>query len=181
LQLDTLQPDGAFSQLAIQAAPVEGKADMKRLRVEGGLAAGSYAFAVLEGYFNDGKHRLWPFKIVKGARDDNSALVTASSLELKPKTARPLTPATTGFAPPGAAPPTSQPTIGSVARATTSRVILRSGPTQLSPKLRNLAYGEAVTILGYSSNVETFRGRVAPFARVQTVTGEGWVFAAYLR
>lgn len=168
IQLDSVNPDGSFKQIGFQAAPIEGKPEMRRMRIESGLANGKYAFATLEGFFNDGRHKLWPFRILNSSKADNNELLTSSSLQLKPVLPQ------QSFAPP--------PPVGSVARTVTTSVVLRSSPTQSSFKIRNLGFGEQVTVLEYSTNTESFKGRVSPFARVQTINGQqGWIFAAFLK
>lgn len=74
------------------------------------------------------------------------------------------------------------PANGSVAYSTSSKLVLRSGPTQSSAKIRNLYQGEKVYIIEYSSNYESFKNLYSNFALVQTESGErGWAYAAYLR
>jgi hypothetical protein len=176
VQIDTINADGTFKQIDFQAAPVEGKPEMKRLRVPGGLANGKYAFALMDGFINDGKHKFWAFRVLNATKSDNGEALKASSLQVKP--APSPAPAARQPATPSAPPPPG----GTLARSTTNNLVLRSGPSQSSPKIRNLGSGEQVYIIEYSSNSEVFKGTVSRYALVQTMNGQrGWVFAAYLK
>lgn len=183
IQLDTIKDDGTMKQLDIQAAPVDGKPAMKRLRVPEKLANGKYAFALLDGFLNEGKHKFWPFQVRNSSKSDNGDMLKASSFPTKPKT-EPAAPSTlTSSEVPAPRPPSATAPPGStVAYNTTSRLVLRSGPSQTSPKIGNLARGQRVHIIQYSDNTEYFAGMNSRFAYIQTDTGRrGWVFAAYLR
>ena len=179
IQLDTISDDGSMKQLDFQVAPVEGKPDMKRIRVPAAMANGKYAFALLEGYINDGKHKFWAFQVRNSSKSDNGDALKGSSVELKPTpapTPRPAVP------PPATAAGAAPPAPGNTAVSITDYLILRAGPSQSYPKLRNLARGESVYIMAYSTNTESFKGRSAPFAQVRTNDGQtGWVFSAFLR
>lgn len=85
VQLDTIKDDGSMKTIDLQAAQVEGKPEMKRLRVPDGLANGKYAFAIFDTYINEGKHRLWPFQVRDSSKGDNGAALRAASVPLKPK------------------------------------------------------------------------------------------------
>lgn len=176
VQIDTINPDGSFKQIDFQAAPIEGRSEMKRLRIPDGIANGKYAFALLDGFLNDGKHKFWPFRVLNASKSDNGDALKVASVQVKPTVAPP----TTVSRP--TAPSVPPPPGGSVAYSTTGNLILRSGPSQTSAKIRNLGRGERVYILEYSSNTEVFQGRASRFAYVQTDNGQrGWAFAAFLR
>jgi hypothetical protein len=173
LPLDSLNTDGTFKQINFQAAPVDGKPEMKRIRVPDGLANGKYAFALLDGFFNEGKHKFWPFVVANAAKSDNGNALTSSSLQVKPPPPKPVGP-TRPVAPPPAG--------GTLATSTTHNLVLRSGPSQSSAKIRNLDRGEQVYVIEYSTNTEMFKGTASRYALVQTMRGErGWAFAAFLR
>lgn len=179
IQLDTIEKDGNFKQIDFQAAPVDGKPAMKRMRVPDGLSNGKYAFALLGDFFNEGKHKFWAFKVSNSTKSENGEVLKTASLPMKPA---PPSQQTTGGTTAPARPSGPPPSVGGVAYSTTNNLILRSGPSQSSAKIRNLARGEMVYILGYSGNTEAFKGRVAPFAQVRTSNGQvGWAFTAYLR
>ena len=177
IQLDTIKDDGSFKQVDFQASPIDGKPEMKRLKMTEPLANGRYAFALIDGFLNDGKHKFWPFQVWNTAKPDNNGASThAVSVALKPTpTPTPVvkvTPTPSASPPPGA----------TVAYTTTNSVILRSGASQDSAKIRNLRKGEKLYVFRYSQNTEVFDGIESAFAFVQTENGQtGWVFAAFLR
>lgn len=179
IQLDTIGDDGSLKQLDFQVAPVEGKPDMKRIRVPAEMANGKYAFALLDGYINDGKHKFWAFQVRNSSKSSNGDALKGSSVGLKPTpppAPKPVAP------PPATAASVAPPAPGNTAVSVTDFLILRAGPGQSYPKLRNLARGESVYIMAYSTNTESFKGRAAPFAQVRTNDGQtGWVFSAFLR
>lgn len=176
VQIDTINADGSLKQIDFQAAPVEGKPEMKRLRIPDGVANGKYAFALFDGFLNDGKHKFWPFRVLNASKGDNGDALKTSSVQVKPTATPPPT------APRQPVPSVPPPPGGSLAYSTTGNLVLRSGPSQASPKIRNLGRGERVYIIEYSSNTEVFQGRASRFAYVQTDNGQrGWAFAAFLR
>lgn len=86
VQLDAIKDDGNLKTLDFQAKPVDGKPDMKYLRIPDGLANGKYAFAFFSGFFNEGNHKLWAFQVKDSNRSDNGDALKAFSVALKPKT-----------------------------------------------------------------------------------------------
>ncbi|MBK6725433.1 MAG: hypothetical protein IPG58_19875 [Acidobacteria bacterium] len=86
VQLDTLKDDGTMKTLDFQVAPIDGKNDMKRIRIPTQLATGKYAFIFFDGYFNEGKHKFWPFQVKDSAKTDNGDALKAWSVGPKPKT-----------------------------------------------------------------------------------------------
>ena len=184
VQLDTIKDDGNLKQLDFQVAPVDSQPAMKRIRLPNGIADGKYAFALMDGYLNDGKHKFWAFQVKNSSKSDNADLLKTVSVALKTESPTPAPAAKTAAAPNPvqAMPKVPPPASGQAAYSTTSKLILRSGPSQNSAKIRNLYQGERVYIIEYSSNYETFRNLHSNFAYVQTEQGQrGWVFAAYLR
>lgn len=176
--IDAIKDDGSIKQIDIQASPVEGKPDMKRLRLPDALANGKYAFALLDGFFNEGKHKFWAFQVKNSGKTDNGDMARAATIDLKPvpKQAGPPKPASANAV--SAAPPAP----GYSAVSITDALVLRSGPGQAYPKIRNISRGEQLLILGYSDNTESFKGRASPFAQVKAANGDvGWVFSAFLR
>lgn len=182
VQLDTMKDDGSMKTLDFQVAPVDGKPEMKRIRVPVDMASGRYAFALFDGYFNEGKHKFWPFQVRDSSKSSNDDLLKAASVSLKPKTAPP--PAATKTTPPPANVATAvPPPDGGTAATVKTRIKLRSGPTQFAKnQIGSLNPGQRVYILDYSTNVETFNGITARYAYVQTEGGKrGWAFAAFLQ
>ena len=178
IQLDTIKEDGSFKQIEFQAAPIEGKPEMKRLRIPDGVANGKYAFVLIDGYLNDGKHKLWPFQVRTSGKNDNGNALRAVTVSLKP-TPTPTPVVKTPTPTPNVVPP---PTGGTVAHCTTSNLVFRNGPSQDAYKLGNLRLGQKVYVLRYSENTEIFNGMESRFAYIQTEKGDtGWVFAAFLR
>jgi hypothetical protein len=177
IQLDTIKEDGSFKQIDFQASPIDSKPEMKRLKTPEALANGRYAFALIDGFLNDGKHKFWAFQVRNTAKPDNNGASThAVTVALKP------TPTPTPTVKPSPTPNASPPPGATVAYTTTNSVILRSGASQDSAKIRNLRKGEKLYVFRYSQNTEVFDGIESAFAFVQTENGQtGWVFAAFLR
>lgn len=189
VQLDSMKDDGSLKQLDFQAAPIEGKPEMKRIRVADGLANGKYAFALFDGYLNEGKHRFWAFQIKNAPKSDNGDALKATTIPLKPKSAPETSPRQTQKIPPASntvpnnPPPAAQPpgTLR-VAYTTTGNLVLRGGPSQSYSKIGGLKSGQKVYVMGLSDNYETFGRLYSNYAYIQTESGKrGWVFAAYLR
>lgn len=179
IQLDTIADTGGYRYVPVQVVPVEGKPDINKLRITTALANGRYALALLDGPLNEGKHKFWAFQIRNSSKSDNGDTLkeTTAALKATPTPAPPV-----NRAPAPAPVPVAPPAPGRTAVSIADYVILRAGPGQSYPKIRNLARGETVTILEYSTNTEVFKGRAAPFARVRTLSGpDGWVFSAFLR
>lgn len=188
IQLDTVKEDGSLKQLDFQAAPVEGKPEMKRIRVADGLANGKYAFALLDGFLDDGKHKFWAFQIKNAQKSDNGSALKSTTIALKPKstsketltTKNPTQPTNPNNPPPPPAPPPSG-TLR-VASATTSDLVLRSGPGQSYGKIGELRRGQKAYVMSYSDNYEVFKTHYANFAYIQTESGKrGWVYTAFLK
>ena len=192
VQLDTIKDDGSLKLLSFQAALIEDKTEMKQIRIPDGLANGKYAFALFDGYFDEGKHKFWAFQVKNGTKSNNDDALKSATILLKSKASAP-TPETT------ATPteteiqtntktqtqptkPSALPREGSVAYCTSDNVIFRSGPSQSSAPLGKLYRGQRLYILGYSSNYEYFRDYYSNFAQVETDEGErGWVYAIYVK
>lgn len=187
IQLDTIKPDGNLKQLDFQAAPIDGKPEMKRIRIPEGLANGKYAFAILDGYLDEGKHKFWAFQVKNAEKTNNDSTLKTETVSLKPKEKKTTTttnPQTTQ---------TNTPTIPSPTGATTrylkfGNVILRSGPSQTYSPKGKLRSGQKVYVIGYSSEYESFTSNKtgesynSNYAQVQTESGQtGWVYAAFLK
>lgn len=190
IQLDSIKEDGTLKQLDIQAAPVEGKPEMKRIRIPESVANGKYAFALFDGYFDEGKHKLWAFSVKNDAKSDNGELAKSISLNLKPKEEKQLSSAAQSntekkeisvLPPPetASAPPPSGARIGFL---TQGNVVMRAGPSQHSAKVGGFKNGQKVYIISYSGNYETFKNLYSNYAYVQTESGKrGWVYAGFIR
>lgn len=185
IQLDTIKPDGSMKQLDFQAAPVDGKPDIKRIRIPDGLANGKYAFAILDGDLDDGKHKFWAFQIKNSEKSNNDSTLESFNVSLKPKDKPTTTTSTNNQVVQKAIVP--QPAGTSVHRLNIGNVVLRSGPSQsYPPNGNNLPAGHRVYVFGYSSESETFinkRGKVynSNYAEVLTESGRrGWIYAAFI-
>lgn len=180
VQLDTIKDDGTLQQLDFQAAPLDWKPEINRLRVPSAMANGKYAFVMLDGFLNEGKHKFWAFQVKNSSKSSNGDALKTTTVSLKPTP----TPAPKQQAPQGGTLPV--PVLpkppGNTVTSNTTFLILRAGPSQSSAKIRNLARGETVEVLGYSSNTETFKGQTSTFTQVRTADGTvGWAFTAFLR
>lgn len=182
VQLDTLKDDGTMKTLDFQVAPVEGKPDMKRVRLPSDIASGRYAFALFDGYFNEGKHKFWPFQVRDSPKANNDEILKATSVSLKPKTVASTTAVKTAPSPANVTTAIPPPDGGTAATVKT-RIKLRSGPTQFANnQIGTLSPGQRVYILDYSTAAETFNGVTSRYAYVQTEGGKrGWAFAAFLQ
>lgn len=195
--IDSIKNDGTLKAIDYKVSPVEGKPDIKRIWVDQSLANGKYAFMVVDGYFDDGKHRFWPFQIKDSDRGDNGDLAKSISVGLKSKSKTKdetddgdvddtPTPKPTQTQTP--TPKRTEPPVGStVAVVRINNVVLRSGPSQATAKIGSLGAGQKVYVLQYSGRYETFitrdgRELYSNYAYVQTESGrKGWVYAAFLQ
>ncbi len=188
IQLDTIKSDGTMKYLEFQAAPVDEKPDIKRIRIPDGLANGKYAFVILDGDLDDGKHKFWAFQIKNSDKANNDATLKSKTVSLKPKEkVNDSTQTQTNTQ--VVQQPSVPPPVGSTpATLKSNNVIFRSGPTQNSAALGKLSRGQKVYVIGYSSQYEYFTSQksgetmYSNYAEVQTQNGKrGWVYAAYLR
>ncbi|MBC7898728.1 MAG: SH3 domain-containing protein [Saprospiraceae bacterium] len=182
VQIDTIQPDGKLGQIEFQTMPVEGRRAMKRLRFPQNLANGKYAFAVFNGFFDEGKHRFWPFQIDRSERANNADVLRETIVAVKSKDPN---------ADPSPTPsPNSSPIpnltitapVGStVAFCNSTDVIVRGGPGLNARKLSMLRKGQKVFVIKYSENSDMWKGVEANWAYIQTETGKrGWVFTPFI-
>lgn len=181
VQIDSIKDDGSLKQINYQAAPVENKPEIKRLRVPDGLAAGKYAFALFDGFLDEGKHKFWAFQVKNAPKSDNGDLAKAITLSMKPKTtASPpnsnsvvidkpaLTPKPAPSAPSGA----------QVAYCKSNNIVLRSSPGLTARKVSALKRGQKIYIINYSENYDYWNGMEGNWAYIQTESGSrGWVFS----
>lgn len=190
IRLDTIKPDGNLKQLDFQAAPVENKTEMKRIRIPGGIAVGKYAFAILDGHLDDGKHKFWAFEVKNSAKSNSDADMKSTTVSIKPqqntKSSETSTNPTNTATQPSA--PIAPPPGATIRYVSTTDVIFRSGPSQSASARGKLSAGQKVYVLGYSSNYEYFQSKKtgqsfnSNYAEVQTENGRrGWVYAAFLR
>ncbi len=182
VQLDTIKDDGTMKHLEFQAAPIDGKPAMKRLRFERGLAAGKYAFVLFDGYFEEGKHKFWAFQIVNAEKRDNTDLARDIALDLKSKLADTNTnQATNANVAPSPKPTISAPVGARVAYCNATDVIVRAAPSLNAKKVNELRRGQKVYAIRYSDNYDYWNGMQANWAYIQTESGKrGWVFTPFI-
>ncbi len=182
IQLDTVKNDGTMKQIDFKATPVEGKTEIKRLWLTENLAKGKYAFALLDGFFDDGKHKFWVFQIKESDKTDNGNLAKdlTVSLKNKSKNSNSNTEVTKVSPTPK---PTVAPPVGSrTAYASTNNVVIRSGPSLSAQKIGNLKRGQKIYVMGNSTNYDSWNGLEGTWANVQTESGQrGWVFSPLIK
>lgn len=179
IQLDTIKPDGTLKQLDFQAAPVDGKPDIKRIRIPEGLANGKYAFAIIDGFLDEGKHKFWAFQVKNSEKPNNDSTLKSSTVSVKSKdkkneTVTEKTPVNTT--------PQKPPTTGNYVFSKSNNVVLRSAPSLTASKVDSLYSGQRLYVMGVSSNTTTWRGITGHWVNVETDSGmTGWVFAPLVR
>lgn len=174
IRVDSITDDGKAKYLDFQASIVDSKPAMKRIRFSQPISDGKYVFALVSGFANEGKHRLWPVE-VKGGAANGAAFTQELSLALKP-TPSP-TPAATKT------PENTEPPVGAtVAYLTRKDVWLRKTPAiQDKGKLLLLKPRQKLFVIRYSENSDTWEDITSNWALVQTENGkQGWVFNAFL-
>lgn len=184
VQLDSIKDDGTVKQINFQAAPIEGKSEIKKLRVPDGLANGKYAFALFVGFLDEGKHKFWAFEVKNAQKNDNGDLAKAFSLSMKPKQTAPAsnsnsdsTNTTIVKAPPTPKPEPIAPAGSRVAYCNSSNVVMRGSPSLTAKKVSALRRGQKIYVINYSDNYDYWNGMEGNWAYVQTESGSrGWVF-----
>jgi hypothetical protein len=83
IRLDSITDDGRSRYAEFQAALIDDRPAMKRIMLPQPLATGRYAFVLYSGFFNEGRHRFWPFEVTTG--DANGAKFEQElALSIKP-------------------------------------------------------------------------------------------------
>lgn len=189
IELDSIKTDGTMKLIDYKATPVEGKPEMKRLWFSENLAKGKYVFALIDGAFDDGKHKFWAFQVKTTDKTDNSGLVKETNVLVKNKSNKSdsknsnddtdteketVTPTPKPVIPP--------PVGARSAYSVTNNVVVRAAPGLGAQKVGGLRRGQRVYILGYSSNYDYWNGLEGNWANIQTESGQrGWVFSPLLR
>jgi hypothetical protein len=174
IRLDSISDDGKVKHLDFQAAIVDEKPAMKRIKFAQPLSDGKYAFALVSGFANEGRHRLWPVEVKAGATN-GAAFTQELALNLKPVASPTPSPTKT--------PDKAEPPVGAtVAYVTRKDVWLRKSPAiQDKGKLSLLKPRQKVFVIRYSENSDTWEEITSNWALVQTESGkQGWVFNAFL-
>ncbi len=200
VQLDTIEDDGNLKQIDFQAAPIEGKPEMKRLRVPNGIAKGKYAFALFNGFLNEGNHKFWAFQVKDSKKSDNNDIAKSTTISVKDLkdskksddkksddkekiTDSDETAKKESLPPP---PPKKDtkvppPSGARVAYSNGSDVLLRGTPSLMGKKIGKLSRGQRIYIIYYSENYDEWRGTTANWAYIQTESGgRGWVFSPFV-
>lgn len=181
VQIDSIKDDGSLKQINYQAAPVDNKPEIKRLRVPDGLATGKYAFALFDGFLDEGKHKFWAFQVKNAPKLDNGDLAKAMTLSLKPKTTvlQQNSNSTAIDKPaPTPKPAPSAPSGAQVAYCKSNNIVLRSSPSLTARKVSALKRGQKIYIINYSENYDYWNGMEGNWAYIQTENGSrGWVFS----
>lgn len=186
IQLDSIKPDGTMKQIDFKATPIEGKPEMKRLWFPENLAKGKYAFALLDGFFDDGKHKFWVFQVKNSDKTDNGSLVKDTNVSMKNKSnnsknANTATNTEITKVTPTPKPTVAQPVGSRTAYADTNNVVVRSAPSLDAQKVSGLKRGQKVYVIGYSNNYDYWNGLEGNWVNIQTESGQrGWVFSPLL-
>lgn len=180
IQLDAIDPGGKVRYWTYQVAPIDGHPSMKQIRVTGGLPGGKYAFALLNGYLDEGNHRFWPFQVKDGGATPSDT-PQETMIQLKPKPTP--TPRQINQPQPVPQPALPPPASAGLAYCTENNVVLRSAPNLNGPKIGRLSKGERLFVIELSSNYDTWRGVTANWAYVQPENSSvrGWVFTYFVR
>lgn len=185
IQLDSVKTDGTMKQIDIKATPIEGKPEMKRLWFPENLAKGKYAFALIDGFFDDGKHKFWAFQIKNSDKTDNGNLLKDLTVSLKNKSknsnSNNSNTEITQVSPtpkPSVAPPVGART----AYAASNNVVVRAAPSLTAQKVGGLKRGQKIFVLSYSDNYDNWNGLEGTWANIQTESGQrGWVFSPLIK
>lgn len=182
VQLDTLDASGKVAYWNYQVSPVDGQAGMRQLRVASGLPSGRYAFAVINGFMDEGNHRFWPFQVnAEGQVPTEAAQVAQVPLKPKPAPLPTSGPTPTVVVRPTA--PVPPPSGASVAYANTSNLLVRRSNSLTGTPIAKLSLNQRVYVLQLSSNYDIWNNIRSNWALVQLENSsvQGWVFAALLR
>jgi hypothetical protein len=153
VQLDSMSANGQARYWNYQIAPVEGQSNMKRIRVDGGLASGKYAFVLFNGFLDQGNHKFWPFEVGAGAP---APTVSPETGKLPPRATASATPSpgiTTKRPTPMASPKPS--TDEKIAYCNMNYVNMRKAPALDAAVVTVLTSGQKLRVLRTSSNYST--------------------------
>jgi len=185
IQIDSVKPDGTMKQIDIKATPIEGKNEMKRLWFPENLANGKYAFALIDGFFDDGKHKFWAFQVKNSDKTDNANLVKDLTFSLKNKSKNSNSSnSNTEITQVSPTPkPSVAPPVGSrTAYAASNNVVIRASPSLTAQKVGCLKRRQKIFVMSYSDNYDNWNGLEGTWANVQTESGQrGWVFSPLIK
>lgn len=182
IHLETIKNDGTMKQIDFKATLVEGKTEMKRLWVAENLAKGKYAFALLDGFFDDGKHKFWVFQIKESDKTDNGNLAKDVTVALKNKSKNSNSNIEVTKVTPTPKPSVAPPVGSRTASASTDNIVIRSAPSLSAQKIGNLRRGQKIYVIGNSTNYDSWKGMEGNWANIQTESGQrGWVFSPLIK
>ncbi len=184
IQIDTIKDDGNMKTLDFQVMPIDGKPAMKRIRMADALANGKYAFALLNGYFDEGKHKFWAFQVKNSSKSENGDPLKASSVPLRPVSPaqRQTEPSLPRASVPPPIQPAAEPPAGAkVAYTKTNNVLIRAAPSLYGQVRGKIGSGQPVYVYGYSG-YDCFKGQCGSWAQIQTTSGvSGYILSVLLR
>ncbi len=171
IQLDTIKPDGNLKQIDFQTESVADKAEIKRVKLPENLANGKYAFAVLDGFLDEGKHKFWAFQVTNSDKANNDAILKPSTVAPKSKDKKKSDKT-----------PETPPTVESYVYPKSNGTILRSEPSLTASKVDTLTSSDRLYVIKISDNTTVWRKITGYWANVKTDDGTtGWVFAPLLK
>jgi hypothetical protein len=182
--LETIAEDGKMKQIDYQVSLIESNAAMKRLRLPESLAVGKYAFVHLSGYFDEGRHKFWPFEVRTAERASNDQIAKDTLFALKPKAIASSTKTDTSKQT-GTTESNSSidnaPVGAKVAYCNSTNVVVRSSPSLKARKVNALRKNQKVYVIRYSDNTDSWNGLQSNWAFIQTENGkQGWVFTPFI-
>lgn len=177
VQMDSIDGDGNAKYWSYQVSPIQGHRGMRQIKVAGGLPSGRYAFALFNGYVNEGNHKLWPFEVANGVSSPSESPQTAK-LQVKPSPSpspaasrQPAVAAQQQVGPPGA----------KLGYCNDDNVVVRAVPNLNGAKINKLGRGQRVWVIGVSPNYSTWNGVTSNWSQVQMNDGSrGWVFSPFI-
>lgn len=180
VQLDSLNQSGQVRYWSFQVAPVEGRPSMKQIRVAGGLSGGRYAFALINGYLNEGNHRFWPFEVKEGVAEPQEPPQVAT-IPVKPGPA--TTNNTSQTQPtPRPTPNTDPPPGAKLGYCNDTNVFVRSAPDLKARPVTKITKNQKLWAIGKSSATSTWNGVTSDWTQVQLFNSatRGWVFSPFI-
>ena len=181
--LETIAEDGKMKQIDYQVSLIESNAAMKRLRLPESLAVGKYAFVHLSGYFDEGRHKFWPFEVRTAERASNDQISKDALFALKPKAIASSTKTDASKQIETTEKPSidNAPVGSKVAYCNSTNVVVRLSPSLKAKKINALRKNQKVYVIRYSDNTDSWNGLQSNWAFIQTENGkQGWVFTPFI-
>lgn len=179
VELGSINPNGQVRYWSFQVAPVEGRPLMRQIRVAGGLQTGRYAFALINGYLNEGNHKFWPFEVKEGAAQPQEQPQTAT-VPVKGDASKQAQ--TTPTPAVKATPDTSPPPGAKLAYCNDTNVFVRSSPDLKARPVMKITKGQKLWAISRSSSTSTWNGVTSDWTQVQIYQSatRGWVFSPFI-